>query len=98
MNGNLHAMHSAKPRNFHLPLPEPLHRRLRAAADETGEPTTAVARRAIQAWLDEHDRSAIHESIAEYARSEAGTSADLDRGLEEGAVEHLTRDQRKRKR
>ncbi|MBI2218167.1 MAG: hypothetical protein HYU51_12795 [Candidatus Rokubacteria bacterium] len=36
-------------RNFHLPLPEPLYRRLREAAAQTNQPATTVARYAIEA-------------------------------------------------
>jgi predicted DNA-binding protein len=77
------------PKNFHLPMPEPLHRRLRGAAERLGAPATAVARRAIEDWLDENERIAVHEAVAEYARSAAGTAVDLDRTLERAATEHL---------
>lgn len=77
------------PKNFHLPIPDTLHRRLHAAAARLGAPATAVARQAIEDWLGENERMAVHEAVAEYARSMAGTSADLDQAIEEAAVEHL---------
>ena len=86
------------PKNFHLPMPEPLHRRLRGAAERLGTPATAVARRAIEEWLEEKERIAVHEAVAEYARSAAGTAADLDQALERTAAEHLlVRSPKKRK-
>jgi predicted DNA-binding protein len=83
-------------KNFHLPIPDTLHRRLHAAAARLKAPATAVARQAIEYWLEENERIAVHEAVAEYARSVAGTSADLDQGLEEAAVEHLLSKERKR--
>jgi hypothetical protein len=84
-------------RNFHLPIPETLHRRLHAAAARRKAPATVVARQAIEYWLDESDRMAVHEAVADYARSMAGTSADLDEALEKAAVEHLLGPKRKTK-
>ena len=83
-------------KNFHLPIPDALHRRLHAAAVRLKAPATAVARQAIEYWLEENERIAVHEAVAEYARSAAGTSADLDQGLEQAAVEHLLSKGRKR--
>jgi predicted DNA-binding protein len=76
-------------KNLHVPMPEPLHRRLRGAAERLGTPATAVARRAIEDWLEENERIAVHEAVADYARSAAGSPADLDRVLERAAAEHL---------
>ncbi len=82
-------MKRAQARNFHLPLPENLHRRLHAVAEREGARATVVAREAIEYWLDERERAAVHEEVAEYASSMAGTPADLDRDLEAAAVEEL---------
>ena len=83
--------------NFHVPLPQDLHRRLRVAADRQGEAATLVARQAIESWLDEQERAAVHEAVAEYAHSAAGTSDDLDANLEAAGIEHLTGKVKKRK-
>ena len=76
-------------RNLHVPLPGPLHDRLRAVATRAGRPTTSVAREAIESWVEERERQAVHEAIAAYATEMAGTAADLDEPLERAAIEHL---------
>jgi predicted DNA-binding protein len=83
-------------RNLHVPLPATLHDRLRAVATRSKRPTTSVAREAIEAWVEERERLAVHEAIATYATEMAGTAADLDQGLERGAAEHLRGTRRKR--
>jgi predicted DNA-binding protein len=83
-------------RNLHVPLPEPLHDRLRAVATRVGRPTTSLARDAIEAWVEERERHALHEAIATYATEMAGTAADLDEELERAATEHLRGGRRKR--
>jgi predicted DNA-binding protein len=83
-------------RNLHVPLPGSLHDRLRAVAMRSKRPTTSVAREAIEAWVDERERQAVHEAIAAYATEMAGTAADLDEGLERAAIEHLRGRRRKR--
>lgn len=82
-------MKKERARNFHLPLPENVHRRLHAVAKRGGAPATAVAREAIESWLDERERAEVHEAVAQYARSMAGTPADLAPDLEAAAVERL---------
>lgn len=84
------------PRNLHVPLPEPLHERLRAEATRSGRPATTLAREAIESWIEERERQAVHEGIVEYAREMAGSAADLDEDLERTSVEHLARKRRKR--
>ena len=74
-------------RNFHLPLPEPLYRRLRDAAERTNQPATALARYAIDHWLRQHRKAMVREAIAEYAAKVAGTADDLDEGLEAASLE-----------
>ena len=74
-------------RNFHLPLPEPAYRRLREAAGRAKQPATVVARYAIETWLREQRKVALHEAIAAYAAKMAGTPADLDPELEAASLE-----------
>jgi hypothetical protein len=74
-------------KNFHLPLPEPTYRRLREAADRAKQPATVVARYAIETWLREQRKAALHEAIAAYAAKMAGTPADLDPELETASLE-----------
>ena len=82
--------------NLHVPLPGPVHDRLRAEATRSRRPATALAREAIEAWIAERERHAVHEAIADYASEMAGTPADLDTDLEKAGVEHLVRKRRKR--
>lgn len=76
-------------RNFHLPLPEPLYRRLRAESRRSGRPATRVVREALERHLREQERLAVHEAIVEYAVEMAGTGADLDEDLQEASLESL---------
>jgi predicted transcriptional regulator len=76
-------------RNFHLPLPEPLYRRLRDVADRANRPATAVARHAIESWLRQQRRAAVREAIAAYAAGAAGSRDDLDPDLETASLEVL---------
>jgi hypothetical protein len=74
-------------RNFHLPLPEAVHEALHHEATRLGRPATAVAREAIELWLQERKRAVVREAIAAYAVQHAGTPADLDPDLERAALE-----------
>jgi hypothetical protein len=74
-------------RNFHLPLPEPLYRRLREAASRANQPATAVARHAIERWLREHRRAVVREAVAHYAAQAGGSRDDLDPALEAASLE-----------
>ena len=86
-------------RNFHLPLPEPLYRRLRDAAERTNQPATTLARYAIDTWLRQHRKTMVREAIAAYAADVAGTPDDLDEDLEEASLEQWREEpQRKRAR
>ncbi len=85
-------------RNFHLPLPESLYRRLRDAATKADQPATTVARYAIESWLRQQRKAMVREAIAAYAAEVAGTPDDLDTDLEAAALETWrTRRSRKRK-
>jgi hypothetical protein len=48
-----------------------------------------VVKQAVEHWLNEQERLALHEEIAAYAAQAAGTAADLDADLETAALEHL---------
>jgi predicted transcriptional regulator len=91
-HGSIYAMKSVA-RNFHVPLPDDLHAALRAEAERAGKPATALAREAIETFVHRRRRVALHEAIASYAASCAGTAADLDPLLERAAVEHLLDDE-----
>ena len=82
-------MRKARMKNLHVPLPEPMYRRLRAEAERADRPATDLAREAIDGWLRERHRLMVHESILEYAEAVAGTEEDLDRDVESAAVDHL---------
>ena len=96
LSWHLYAM-QARRKNFHIPLDEDLHQRLRREAVRTGKPATQLAREAIEAALAERRRTALHESIAEYASAVAGTTADLDPILERAATQHPSRDRKRRR-
>jgi len=81
-------------KNFHLPLPEPVYALLRAEAERSQVPATALAREAIDSWLRDQARKARHEAIAAYAAEMAGTDLDLDRELESAGIEHLVKRRR----
>ena len=81
--------------NLHVPLSGPIHDRLRAEATRSGRPATTLAREAIEAWIAERERHAVHQSIVDYASEMAGSGADLDEDLEKAGVEHLVRRRRK---
>ena len=78
-------------KNFHLPLPEQTYSRLRAEAERTQIPATALAREAIDLWLRHQLRKARHQAIAAYAGEMAGTRLDLDPALESAGIEHLVK-------
>ncbi len=76
-------------KNFHLPLPDETYEHLRAAAERSKVPATAIAREAIDSWLRQQLRKARHDAIAAYAAEMAGTDLDLDDKLEAAGIEHL---------
>lgn len=83
----IHGM--AQVRNFHLPLPEPLYRRLRDAAERAHQPATTLARYAIETWLRQQRKAMVREAIAGYAAGAAGTRDDLDEDLEVASLDQL---------
>ena len=82
--------------NLHVPLSGPVYDRLRAEATRSGRPATTLAREAIEAWIEERERHAVHQAIVDYANEMAGSLADLDADLEQAGVEHLVPRRRKR--
>ena len=84
-------------KNFHLPLPEQIYTLLRAEAERTHVPATALAREAIDSWLKYQARKARFDAIAAYAAEMAGTDLDLDHDLESAGSEHLMKTGRVRK-
>lgn len=74
-------------RNFHLPLPEPVYRRLRSAAEQTNQPATTIARYAIESWLRQRRKTMVREAIAAYAAKVGGSRDDLDDSLEAASLE-----------
>ena len=76
-------------KNFHVPLPDDTYEHLKAAAESSRIPATALAREAIDSWLREEARKARHEAIAAYAAEAAGSTLDLDADLEAAGIEHL---------
>ncbi len=88
IDGMKHATNKAI-RNFHLPLPDRVYKKLRKEAEKLNRPATALAREAIEKWLEQRYKQALREAISDYARRYAGTRVDLDEQLEEASVEHL---------
>ena len=76
-------------RNLHVPLPDALYRRLRVEAKRLHCPATVLARTAIDRWLAEKKRLAVHRAIQAYAQEAAGSAEALDDELEAASVEHL---------
>ena len=70
-----------------LPLPEPVYRRLRDAAEQTKQPATTLARYAIESWLRQRRKTMVREAIAAYAADVGGSRDDLDRDLEAASLE-----------
>ncbi len=92
---HLPGMGSRAKHNLHVPLSEPLHHRLHAEARRSGRPATTLAREAIEAWIEERQRQALHDAIVAYAEEMAGGPADLDAELENAGLAHLVSQRRK---
>lgn len=82
-------MKTAAAHNFHVPLPAVVYSRLRSEAERQHKPATQLVKQAVEQWLEEQEKLALHEEIARYAAETAGTSDDLDEQLEAAGVEHL---------
>lgn len=79
----------AEMRNFHLPLPDEVYSDLRAEAERTSKPATALAREAIELWLRHRRKVARYEAISAFAAEYAGSLWDLDADLEIASTDHL---------
>lgn len=75
--------------NFHMPLSELVYQRLKSVAKKQHKPATQLAKQALEYWLDEQEKLTLHEEIASYAASMAGTIDDLDESLETASLENL---------
>ena len=82
-------MAKAARRNLHVPLQEDLYRRLREESKRSMRPATELAREALEDWLRERRKAAIHAEISAYAAECAGSLADLDPVLERAGLESL---------
>jgi len=85
-------------RRLDIPLPLDVYQRLRKEARAARQPATVVARHAIEAWLRQRRRAAVHKAISAYANVMAGTGADLDPALEAASLEHLAEEERRAQR
>jgi predicted transcriptional regulator len=74
-------------RNFHLPLSDELHRKIREEAERSGRPATALVREAVEEYLRARQRATVHAEIAAYAERWAGSASDLDEDLEAASIE-----------
>lgn len=81
-------------RNFHVSLSAQTYTRLRVEAVRQNKPATQLVKQAVEYWLAEQERLALHEEIAAYAAEHAGTVADLDEDMERAAVEFLASGER----
>jgi hypothetical protein len=82
-------------RNFHLPLPDQTYEELKAEARRSNIAATAMARHAIQTWLEVRQKAQRRKAIVDYAAAVAGTRLDLDPTLERATVEFLLKSESK---
>lgn len=75
--------------NFHVPLPKETYLKLRKQAEENKSPATEIARKAIESWLKEQEKKSLDAAIEKYALANAGTKFDLDKEMEDAAVEFI---------
>ena len=78
-----------KSHNFHVPLSEPVYRQLKETATRQRRPATQLVKQAVEYWLAEQERLAVHEEIAAYAAAMAESVSDLDPALEAATVDFL---------
>lgn len=72
-----------------MPLPDETYQHLKSAALRSNIPATALAREAIDFWLQQQFRKARHDAMAAFAAENARTALDFDAELETAGVEHL---------
>jgi len=82
-------MKTAATRNFHVPLSEQFYLRLKETAQRQKKPATQLVKEAVEYWLEEQEKLALHEEIARYAAETRGSGDDLDEILESAGLEHL---------
>jgi predicted DNA-binding protein len=82
-------MKTSATRNFHVPLSDETYGRLKSQAQRQRKPATQLVKQAVEYWLDEQDRLALHEEIAGYAAATAGSADDLDASLEAAGIDSL---------
>lgn len=82
-------MKTAVAHNFHVPLPSGVYSRLRSESERQHKPATQLVKQAVEYWLEEQEKLALHEEIARYAAETAGTCDDLDEQLEISGLECL---------
>ena len=82
-----HAVKTVTAHNFHVPLPTDVYSRLRSEAERQHKPATQLVKQAVEYWLEEQEKLALHEEITRYAAETAGTCDDLDEQLEAVSVD-----------
>lgn len=88
------AMKTEPAKKFHVQLPAPTYTRLLVEAARQKRPVTQLLKQAVESWLAEQERRALHEEIAAYAAECAGTIADLDEDLVRASGELLSQGER----
>lgn len=78
-----------KTRNFHVPLTAETYALFRQAAESLHQPATQIAREIIEAWVKKRQKELLHRQLAAYVKAHAGSSQDIDQGLEAAGIEHL---------
>lgn len=82
-------MKTAVSQNFHVPLPLPVYAQLKDESRRLQTPATQLVRQAIEAWLEQNRRQALHDELVRYAQANAGTVADLDEELADASADYL---------
>ncbi len=80
-------------RNFHVPLPESIYHELKAESEQSQRSANALAREAIEQWLEARRRDRLDQAIREYVDAMAGSGADLDPDLEAASLEIIGHDE-----
>jgi predicted DNA-binding protein len=84
---------TTKTHNFHVPLSAPLYKRLKDTAARQHKPATQLVKQAVEHWLADQEKLAVHEEIAAYASAMAGSNEDLDSSLESASADFLADEQ-----
>ena len=78
-----------KTRNLHVPLPDALYQQLRQEAERQGQPATTLTRTALEAWLQQQEKTRLRQEFANFVQEHAGTELDLDTTLEASGIQHM---------